>query len=85
MKAVKRQYGNKIAIQFTLDPYILQDPDVTEEELRAYVRQVIDDLGEGGGLILAFKCLTPMVYTTVTSEIYEYSSKKYAAERAAGK
>lgn len=83
LKAVKQKYGNKIAIQFTLDPYILQDPDVTEEELRSYVRQVIDDLGKGGGLILSFTCLTPKVFTTVTTEIYEYSSKKYAEERAA--
>ena len=85
LKAVKAKYGNRIAIQYTLDPYILQDPDVTEQQLRAYVRQVIDDLGGGGGLILAFKCITPMSYTAVTTEIFEYSSKKYAAERAAQK
>ena len=50
--------------------------------MRSYVRQVIDDLGEGGGLILAFKALTPMVYTAVTTEIYNYSSQKYAEARA---
>lgn len=82
LKAVKAKYGDKIAIQFTLDPYVLQDPDVTEEQVRSYVRQVIDDLGEGGGLILAFKALTPMVYTAVTTEIYNYSSQKYAEARA---
>ena len=82
LKAVKAKYGDKIAIQCTLDPYILQDPDITEEEVRAYVRQVIDDLGEGGGLIIAFKALTPMVYTAVSTEIFEYSSRKYAEERA---
>ena len=65
-----------------MDPYVLQDPEITEEEVRSYVRRVIDDLGEGGGLILAFKALTPMVYTAVTTEIFEYSSKKYARERA---
>ena len=82
LKAVKAKYGNKIAIHFTLDPYILQDPDITENEVRSYVRQVIDDLGEGGGLILAFKCLTPMTYTAVTTEIFEYSSRKYEKERS---
>lgn len=83
LKRVKKLYGNQIAIQYTLDPYILQDTRVKEAELRSYVRQVIDQLGEGGGLILAFSCLTPEVFTAVTTEIYEYSSKKYAAERAA--
>lgn len=83
VKMVKKKYGNKIAIQYTLDPYILQDPNVKLQELRSYVRQVIDDLGEGGGLILAFTCLTPEVFETVTTEIYEYSSAKYAKERAA--
>lgn len=81
LKAVKAKYGNQIAIQMTLDPYIIQDPEITEEEVRAYVRQVIDDLGEGGGLIIAFKALTPMVYTAITTEIFDYSSKKYAEER----
>ncbi|MCH1981606.1 hypothetical protein MCG98_03355 [Ruminococcus sp. OA3] len=82
LKTVKQKYGNNLAIQFTLDPYVLQNPEITEEEVRGYVRQVIDTLGEGGGLILAFKALTPMVYTAVTTEIFEYSSKKYARERA---
>lgn len=81
LKTVKARYGHQIAIQYTLDPYILQDPGITQVQLRAYVRRVIDELGSGGGLILAFKALTPMVYTTVSSEIFSYSSRKYSQER----
>ena len=57
---------------------MLQDPDVTEEQVRNYVRSVIDRLGTNGGLALALKALTPMVYTSVIDEIYTYSRKLYA-------
>ena len=56
----------------------MADPDVTEEQVRNYVRSVIDRLGTNGGLALAFKALTPMVYTSVIDEIYTYSRKLYA-------
>mgnify|MGYP002798681958 FL=1 len=77
-KAVQRATEGKLNLQVTLDPYVLQDPDVTEEQVRNYVRSVIDRLGTNGGLALAFKALTPMVYTSVIDEIYTYSRKLYA-------
>ena len=77
-KAVQKATDGKLNLQVTLDPYVLQDPDVTEEQVRNYVRSVIDRLGTNGGLALAFKALTPMVYTSVIDEIYTYSRKLYA-------
>ncbi len=75
---VQHKTKGKLGLQITLDPYILQDPDVTEAELRSYIRGVIDKLGRNGGLLLTFKALSPMVYTTAIDEIYNYSRKLYA-------
>ena len=38
----------------------------------------IDRLGRNGGLALAFKALTPMVYRTAIDEIFHYSRSLYA-------
>ncbi len=77
LKAVKKNYGSKIAIQFPLDPAIIHNPQYTINEIRAYVRQVIDDYGQNGGLLLNFSALTAPVYTAVIDEAFNYSRKLY--------
>lgn len=74
----QKMTNGKLNLQVTLDPYVLQDPDVTEEQVRNYVRGVIDQLGRNGGLALSFKTRSPMVYTAVITEIYNHSRKLYA-------
>jgi hypothetical protein len=81
LKAVKEQYGSRLAIQYPLDPMILEDPEIELEELRRYIRQVIDSYGSGGGLLLTFKALTAPVYTTVIEEIFNYSRAMYDRQR----
>lgn len=77
LKAVKAQYGDKLAIQITLDPYILCKPDVTDEELRNYVHEVIETYGKNGGLLLSFNAPNDHVYELVTKEIYHFSTALY--------
>ncbi|MCL1805292.1 MAG: veratrol--corrinoid protein metyltransferase [Clostridiales bacterium] len=50
LKAIKKKYGNKLLIcgGFESRPY-LPHIDISEEEIRASVRQVMDDLAPGGG------------------------------------
>ena len=77
-RQVQKDTNGRLNLQVTLDPYVLQDPDLTEERLRQFIRDTIDRLGRNGGLALAFKALTPMVYRTAIDEIFHYSRSLYA-------
>ena len=48
---LKQTYGDKLVFAGCVSPKATDRADSTEEEIRAEVRRVIDDLGRGGGLM----------------------------------
>ena len=77
--ALKKIYGDNLAFTIVLDPYLLNDPDVTEDQLVKAVRAAIDTYGEGGGMIMMSTGPNEFVASIVIRETFEYSRKKYAA------
>ena len=76
--ALKRKYGDQLSFTVNLDAYLLNDPDVTEDQLVKAVRHAIDTIGENGGMIMASAGPNEFVASTVIRETFEYSRKKYA-------
>ena len=55
LPAIKAKYGRRLAICGGFESNgIVSWPETTEEEVRAYVREVMDTLAPGGGY--AFRC-----------------------------
>jgi len=75
---LKRRFGDKLAFTIALDPYLLNDPDVTESQLVKAVRTAIDTYGGGGGMVMMSTGPNEFVASTVIRETFEYSRKKYA-------
>ena len=75
---LKHEFGDRLAFTIHLDPYLLNDPDVTEEQLVSAVRSAIDVYGDGGGMIMASTGPNEFVASIVIRETFEYSRKKYA-------
>jgi hypothetical protein len=77
--ALKKQFGDKLAFTIHLDPAILENPDVTEGEVVADIRRVIDAYGENGGMVMfSMMGANPAVTEIILRETFEYSRKKFA-------
>jgi len=76
--ALSRKYGDRLAFTVNLDQYLLNDPDVTEDQIVKAVRHAIDTVGENGGMIMASMGPNEFVASTVINETFAYSRKKYA-------
>ncbi|MDR0857933.1 MAG: veratrol--corrinoid protein metyltransferase [Oscillospiraceae bacterium] len=89
LAGIKRKYGNKLLITGGWDARgRLLAPDVTEEEIRQSVRDVIDSLAPGGGYAFAGGYLVPNGNTEaarrnaiVTDEAARYCDIFYTARR----
>ena len=75
---LKKNFGDKLAFTIHLDPDLLSDPNVTEDQIVRAVREAIDTYGDGGGMIMASMGPNEFVASTVIRETLEYSRKKYA-------
>ena len=76
--ALKRKCGSELAFSIDLDPYLVNDPDVTEDQLVSAVREAIDIYGDGVGMALMSAGPNEFVASIVIRETFEYSRKKYA-------
>ena len=76
--SMKRLYGDKLAFTIHLDYNMLNDPNVTEDQIVKAVREAIDTYGEGGGMVLMSMGFNEFVASTIIRETFEYSRKKYA-------
>ena len=79
--ALKKQVGGQLAFSINYDPKIVLDPDVTNDQVIKVVRDTIDLLGEGGGLVITSAGgmgASEHVASLIVTETYEYSRKKYA-------
>ena len=83
---LKQTYGSQIIFAGGVAPAVTDREDSTEEEIRAEVRRVIDDLGRGGGLMASSAVMfsvMPNVDEIVDDEGKKYGN--YAALNAANK
>ena len=60
---------------------MMDSPDTTEEEIRASVRQTIDDLAPGGSFVANCGLRTASRNKIVVDEIIRYGSTKYSCPR----
>ncbi|MCL2125836.1 MAG: hypothetical protein FWH33_07595 [Oscillospiraceae bacterium] len=77
--ALKKKCGDKLAFTIGIDPSVITNPDATDDQVIAAVRETIDTYGEGGGMVL----MMPMggsehVTSLAITESFDYSRKKYS-------
>ena len=75
LKMLKETYGNQIIFAGAVSPAVTDREDTTEEEIRAEVRRVIDDLGRGGGLMASSAVMFSVM--PKVDEIIDDEGKKY--------
>lgn len=77
LEMVKREFGDRMNIRINLDPYVLNKPGVTDEEVIQAVHDQVERFGEGGGLISSISCNDAHVYALAHNELYRYSREFY--------
>ena len=83
---LKQTLGDKLIFAGAVSPQVTDREDSTEEEIRAEVRRVIDQLGRGGGLMASSGVMfstMPKVDGIIDDEGKKYGN--YAALNAANK
>lgn len=61
LKKIKADFGNKLIFAGAVDPQVTDAPGATEDDIRGAVRNTIDLLGQGGGLM----CSSAVMFSTV--------------------
>ncbi|MBQ8831077.1 MAG: hypothetical protein IJ017_05725 [Oscillospiraceae bacterium] len=74
--AYKVKYGDKIGFDLSAMP----EGDVTADKMIQAVRELVDNMGAGGGLYAGVFSGDPEVLWHGTSELYYYSREKYERE-----
>ncbi|MDR1204452.1 MAG: hypothetical protein LBL26_03085 [Peptococcaceae bacterium] len=82
IKSMLQTYGGRLTVEYqSPDPYILYDPETTEEQIRLLARQIVDTYGAqanpGGGCVVAVSAPTAEVYNIFNEEMYTYSLYQY--------
>lgn len=74
-KEMKEKYGKDLIFAGGVDPQVTDAPGATEEVIRQAVRDTIDDLGRGGGLL----CGSAVMFSTVkgVDALIEDEAEKY--------
>lgn len=75
-------FGNRVTIEFSGRSKLFYDPETTEEDVRAYAREIVDKYGAGAvpGSGVAYNAMSSreQIFRAFEEEIYEYSLKKYS-------
>ena len=79
LPALKKRFGNKLKLECRMDHPALDDPDASEEAVRACVRDIICTLGAEGGLCFSRFACHPAHAWTVQDEAYNVSKELYGA------
>ena len=74
---IKEIYGNQLPLQIPMDPEITTRPDVSDEEIIAYVRKYIEDFGQGGGLLVLPSARDAHVNELIAKEAFRCSMELY--------
>lgn len=75
------KYGDRVLVEVKADPYIMNDMDKTDEEIRTYAREFVDTYGahkhKGSGAVFSTTCNDPRIFKVFEEEVYYYSKAMY--------
>ena len=78
LKRVKQEYGDKLNLRVMPDHAIMGAPDMTRESSIAYLREFIETLGAGGGLLSGVRPTADReLYIDLVTEFYNFSRQLY--------
>lgn len=80
LAGIKKRFGDKLCLSGATDNAIIGDGSLGDEEIRAYVRKQIDDLGKGGGYMPWSVALHSRGLLLLMKETLEYGSTFYRKE-----
>ena len=75
---LKKDFGDKINFRLIFDRPLMETPGVTDDEIRAAVKDFVTTMGEGGGCMANIWSPDPHVYTFTIEEMYRFSKEYYA-------
>ena len=79
--AIFAKYGDRVTIECGIGGNLLQNPDISTDEVRALARDMVDKYGAhavpGSGALAMMFSPDEKVHYTLEEEIYEYSRKCY--------
>ena len=81
---MKKNTGDKLVYMGGLDQFKLDRPDISEEEIRAEVRRVIDAYGPGGCFLPCYPSVMPINVPGmfIAMDEMERYGEKWASENA---
>lgn len=79
---ILKNYGDKLSVEYTTDPYFMNDPDVKDEDVIEYAHKIVDKYGahvnNGSGVLISnVQCTIPERANLFEKEILDYSIEKY--------
>lgn len=78
---ILENYGGRVMVEVKADPLIMNDLDKTDDEIRTYARQFVEEYGahrhKGSGAMFSTSCNEPRIFRVFEEEVYEYSSRVY--------
>lgn len=81
LPGIVNKYGDKLLVEVQPDPQIVFDDEMTDEQLIAHIRDLVDTYGAqsnpGSGAVMNLKSGWERTYKLMEEEMYQYSSKKY--------
>ncbi len=85
LPAIVNKYADRLLIEVQPDPQVVFEDTMTDAQLTAHIRSLVDTFGAqsnpGSGAVMNLKSGWERTYNLMEQELYDYSSKQYAAER----
>jgi hypothetical protein len=82
---ILENFGNRVTVEFSGKTQFLCSLATTENEVRAYAREIIDTYGAGAvpgsGIVVNAPAGQENIFRAYEEELYEYSLKKYTGLR----
>lgn len=79
---ILQKYGDRVTVEYGVDPHIVHDPDTTADEIRAHVRTIVDRFGAqavpGSGVIATYGSSFDHIFYPMEETFYTYSKRLYA-------
>lgn len=79
--AILEKYGDRLTVKINAKAELVHDPEMTEERIRAYARELVDTYGAhvvpGSGVVVSLTSSFENIYYALEDEIYHYSLKQY--------
>jgi uroporphyrinogen decarboxylase len=75
---IKKEFGDKIVLSGAINSQgVLEQPNATEEEIRAEIDRALDEMAPGGGYVALVPIINPHVAEIVIDEVSTYGASFY--------